>query len=155
MDAFLREHNLISYLVVSCSAQLWGKITLGTVLSQVPINVVFVKKIVYRHEQSAENSLALNLLFSLIVAVQGLVLVFIFAPLGWAQKISHSPEKFIPRLMLLLNTATKNGAKSSRWLSTVFKYNDLYGRLLRGPKIGASVATLYTITYLSFFEVSF
>lgn len=124
------------------------------VFSQIPTNIVFVKKIIYSHKQ--ENSLALNLLFSLIVSVQGLVVGLIFASLGWCQKVYHSPDKFIPRLMLLLTASKKStlAGRNTKWLPLVFKYNDLYGRLLRGPKFALSVGTLNAITYFSSLEVS-
>ena len=146
-ERFLCEHNLVSYMVISCTAQLWGNVVLATVCTQIPINIVFVKKIVTGSEQ--ETPLSLKLLLFIIFAVQLGIFASIFAPLSWCSKVYHSPKKLIHRLML---TTTGSGAW---WWTLRLKYNDFYGRLVHGPKVAITVGPLHAITYLSSMEFLF
>lgn len=143
-ERFLRQHNVIVANVVSCSGQLWGKIVLATVCTQIPINIIFVRKIAFSGE---ETPLTLKLVLFLIFAVQLALFGLIFAPLSWCQKVYHSPKKFIPQFLLLTT--------GSPWRRLRFKYNDLYGRLLRGPKFAISIGPLHAITYFSSLELLF
>ncbi|KAH9403380.1 hypothetical protein TYRP_015265 [Tyrophagus putrescentiae] len=152
VERFLREHNLVCFLVVSRSGQLFGKVILGTICTQIPINVIFVRKMVLGSSEE-ETPFSLRLLLFVFCFAQLLIFAIIFLPLAWCQKVYHSPKKFIPRLMLLSSSASGSGA--SWWWRLRLKYNDLYGRLLRGPKFAISVGELHAVTYFSSMEFLF
>ena len=61
VERFLREHNLVCFLVVSRSGQLFGKVILGTICTQIPINVIFVRKMVLGNSEETPFSLRLLL----------------------------------------------------------------------------------------------
>ena len=149
LERLLREHNLISYLVVSCSDQLWGNVVLATVGTQIPINIVFVKKIVSPGSDQETTPLSLKFLLFIIFAIQMGVFAGIFVPLSWCQSQYHSPKKLVHRLML---STTGSGAW---WWTLRLKYAELYGRLVRGPKVAITVGPLHAITYLSSLEFLF
>ena len=147
LERLLCEHNLISYLVISCSDQLFGKVVLATICTQIPINIVFVKKIVIGSEQ--ETPLSFKFLLFIIFAIQLGVFAGIFVPLSWCQSQYHSPKSLVHRLML---ATTDSGAW---WWTLRLKYNDLYGRLVCGPKVAITVGPLHAITYFSSLEFLF
>lgn len=152
MECFLREHNLIALEVIDCSGQLWGKIIFATICTQIPINIIFVKKLLVA-SLSSENegdvsSPLLHLIYICVFVFQVFIFAVIFVPLGWCQKVYHSPKRFIPRFLLL---STGNGARCWRLR---LKYDDLYGRLMRGPKIALNVGELHDITYMTAAEVT-
>ncbi len=88
LERFLREHNLVTYLVVSCSGELWGKIILATICTQIPINVIFVRKMFVSVSGDDEALSSLRYILFLICFVQLLLFAIIFLPLGWCQKVS-------------------------------------------------------------------
>ncbi len=88
LERFLREHNLVTYLTVSCSMELWGKIILATICTQIPINVIFVRKMFVSVSGDDEALSSLRYILFLICFVQLLLFAIIFLPLGWCQKVS-------------------------------------------------------------------
>lgn len=143
LERFLQEHNFVCYCVVRSSAQFWGKIILAVIWTQIPINIVFLKKIV---SGGKETPLSLKLIFIIFCTVQLCIFTLMFAPLSWCQKVYHSSKKLLPRMMIM---TTGSGPW---WWTLRFKYNDLYGRLMGGPKFAMSVGPLHAITYLSSIE---
>ncbi|KAH9393224.1 hypothetical protein TYRP_022087 [Tyrophagus putrescentiae] len=61
----------------------------------------------------------------LVVAIQLLELVVIFSPMSYTQVVMHRPHK----------------------------YDDLYGRLLSGPKLAITIGPLAEVTYFSTYEL--
>ena len=143
---FLIEHNQICYHVTSGSELLSGKTIFATLCTQIPCNVVLVRAIVFQGQFNTPPWL--QVIMALIVLFQLLLCLAVFLPLSWCHTVYHLPKRFIPQL-LLINCGGRG------WTRIRLKYDDLYGRLTRGPKIGCSVGPLHAITYKTSVEVEF
>mgnify|MGYP007002774456 CR=1 FL=1 len=122
------------------SDRLFGDILLGFLYTQIPVNVIFLRRIILF---SSANP-TLTLVLTIACAVQLAVCAGVLLPFAWCQAIYHSPKRFIFRLQ----AATRGHA----WLATKLNYEDLYGRLIRGPKISLSIGPISEVTYFSVFE---
>ncbi|KAH9390374.1 hypothetical protein TYRP_023125, partial [Tyrophagus putrescentiae] len=144
---FLREHNLVCFHVLSGSLQLWGRLIFGILLTQVPINIVFVKRLFFD-----QTPALLRLVFAIFFVAQVLIYGIIFLPLSYCTKVYHSPKKIIPQLIQHL-TGQNAVAGGRRWtLGNALKLDDLYGRLMNGPRFAVFIGSLQPITYLSSLE---
>ena len=109
----------------------------------------------------------------LVVAIQLLELVVIFSPMSYTQVVMHRPHKVIPRLQAAmmgrememkmkiadkgkrksLTTTTTTTTTTTAWTRLKLKYDDLYGRLLSGPKLAITIGQLAEVTYFSTYEL--
>ena len=142
IDNFLVEHTRLCTTVVETSRTLYGPLIFATVLTMIPSNVIFVRRIFL-----LATPPSLRLIFLLVFVIQSELVLFIFVPLSWCHQVYHCPKRFIPGLLLRIS------AQNSGWMRTKLKYDDLYGRLMSGPKLGLSVGPMHTITYFSSLEV--
>ncbi len=147
---FLKEHNLVCYQVLSGSQQLWSRLIFGVLLTQAPINIVFLRRL---FSERTPNSL--RFLFAIFILVQLAIYGIIFVPLSWCYSVYHSPAKLFPRMLMQMssNLLFFGGRRRQFWLLGKLKYDDLYGRLMRGPRIAVFIGPLHAITYLSSLEV--
>ena len=58
----------------------------------------------------------------------------------------HAPKRFIPKLQLMLRPG-------KAWLFYKLKYDDLYNRLVQGPKMAVSIGPVESVTYQSSLQV--
>lgn len=137
----LREHSLVTYYAISGSEALNGPVLYAFLCTNVPINVYLISRTVLGEQQAWVN-LAV---YWLIVLLQLAALVAVFAPLAWTSSVFHAPKGFIPKLQIM--------TRGRYWLPTKLKYDDLYGRLVRGPKMAISVGSVTAITYFTTMEV--
>lgn len=141
VDRFLEDHNLTCYLVLEGSSRLFGNILLGFLYTQIPMNIIFIRRIVFFTWADP----TLTAILSLVCVIQLEICAAVFLPFAWCQTVYHSPKKFIPCLQVL----TKG---QSAWLVTKMKYDDLLKRLLYGSKISISIGPLAEVTYFSSLE---
>lgn len=138
---YLEQHNRVCYLCVTGSRTLFGSVLLAFLYTNIPVNVNVISQNIL-----GNRSMTDLLLFWIVALFQVTCFVGVFAPLAWAHSVYHSPARFIPGLQLRL--------KDRRWIWLKVKYDDLYNRLLVGPKMGVSIGPLKVVTYMAFVEVS-
>lgn len=148
---FLCRHTSLTTLVVAGSEQFFGKIIFAALCTIIPGNIIFVRTALL-----PDKAPALKLVMATAFLAEAAIVAGIFLPLSYYQKKVHAPKEFIPRLLLMLGEGG-GGGRSQRhpWLTTKLKYEDLYGRLTSGPKLGFSMGSLgECITYFSSFQVN-
>ncbi|KAI2799985.1 hypothetical protein BLOT_012196 [Blomia tropicalis] len=138
----LIEHNLVIYIVISSSRELFGYINYVFLLTNVPINVYILRRNLFEPQKVLDQIILWTL-----ALVQMLSFLIVFIPPSRCTKVYHSPAKFIPTLVPMLRG-------SSCWIKYKMKYEDLYHRLIdNGPKLALTVGPMRAITYLTSLEV--
>ena len=149
----LHEHNRVIYLVTCGVRELFGWVMFVFFLVHIPVNISLIRQNIF-----IQNSKVIELLVLwLIVFLQIFVAGVLFCPLAYSCKVFHSPKKFIPSFQLLTTTAPTimdgNIQMNNGWIFYKMKYDDLYQRLLYGPKFAISIGPVKEITYFSSLEV--
>ncbi|KAJ6219640.1 hypothetical protein RDWZM_005452 [Blomia tropicalis] len=138
----LIEHNLVTYIVISSSRELFGYINYVFLLTNVPINVYILRRNLFEPQKVLDQ-----IILWTIALVQMLSFLIVFIPPSWCTKVYHSPAKFIPTLLPMLRG-------SSCWIKYKMKYEDLYHRLIdNGPKLALTIGPVRAITYMTSLEV--
>ncbi len=147
----LVEHNKVCYLVVRGCIELFGGVLLAFICTHLPVNVFLLR----RNILLSNSSVVGDTIPWVIIYFQLAAAVIVFAPLAWCAEVYHAPKRFIPRLMGVMgrNSSDKH-TKPSRWLLMQMKYDDLYGRLTRGPKIAINIGPVESITFLTALEAT-
>ena len=109
-------------------------------MTMVPVNIYFVRRIIF-----ITNTAVDNMIIWFIVIIVLLLAFLCLTMLSWCCSVYHSPKKYIPKLQQMM--------RGPMWRETKLKFDDLYGRLMRGPKVALSIGPLGDITYLGSFEV--
>ena len=110
--------------------------------TNIPINIYIMRRIVFKRDQPW-----LDVFIAWFVALlQFGGAVAVFLPIAWCNTVYHAPKRFIPRLQFMM-------AAHYRWLPSKLKYDDLYNRLMHGPKITVAIGPVNAITYWAFIEV--
>ncbi len=177
VERHLAEHNTVSYLILAGSERMFGNATAAFVYTnaspvfcsriflkyftylQIPINIFLLARIVFQRHQMWFTLAT----YWTVVAIQLLELVVVFSPVSHAHIVLHKPAKMIPHLqaaMMMVDgcgglTKKKHtkAASMSAWTRLKLKHDDLYGRLLSGPKLTATCGVQFEITYFGFYEV--
>ena len=142
VDDQLHDYNRVTSLVIRGSSGLFGTILYSFLMTNIPINILLLRRNVFENQTMFEKSLAWMVIFLQLIAMF-IVLTF----LSWSCAVCHKPSKFIPILQPMLKDPRK-------WLWYKIKYEDLYMRLVDdGPKIGIAIGPVQTVTYRSSLEV--
>ncbi len=136
-EQFIVDHNLTCYLVVEGSRRLFGNVLLGFLYTQIPMNVLFLRRIVL----FTYTDLTLTVILSIAVFVQLAISANVFLPFAWCCTVYHRPKRFIVKFQGM--------TRGVAWLPTKIKYDNLYGRLIRGPKIAITIGPLAEVTYFT------
>ena len=136
-EQFIADHNLTCYLVVEDSRRLFGNVLLGFLYTQIPMNVLFLRRIVL----FTYTDLTLTVILSIAVFVQLAISANVFLPFAWCCTVYHRPKRFIVKFQGM--------TRGVAWLPTKIKYDNLYGRLIRGPKIAITIGPLAEVTYFT------
>ena len=154
----LHEHNRVIYLMICGSRELFGWVLFAFLFINLPININLIRRNIFTKRLKPIESLILWF----ICFIQIFISFIVLCPLAWCCKVYHTPKKFIPsfQLMTIISsnqqqsiecniTNQKNG-----WLWYKLKYDDLYQRLLYGPKFAISIGPVKEITYFNSLEVN-
>ena len=141
----LAEHNKVCYLVMRGCVELFGSVLLAFICTNLPVNVFLLRRNILLHYSTVSN-----LISWAIVLAQSMAAVVVFAPLAWCAEVYHRPKRWIPKLSMMLMTAA---ADRPKWYLLQMKYDDLYGRLMHGPKIAINIGPVESITFRSALEV--
>ena len=147
----LHEHNRTIFLVISGCRLLFGWVLFAFLLIHIPINVNLIRRCIY-----IQHLTLVELLVIWVIGLaQILITCFVICPLAWAYTVYHSPKKFIPTFQLLSTTTATivGGNGQNGWLWYKLKYDDLYQRLLYGPKFALSIGPVKEVTYFNSLEV--
>ncbi|KAH9391892.1 hypothetical protein TYRP_022391 [Tyrophagus putrescentiae] len=142
----LAEHNKVCYLVMRGCVELFGSVLLAFICTNLPVNVFLLRRNILLHYSTVSN-----LISWAIVLAQSMAAVVVFAPLAWCAEVYHRPKRWIPKLSMMLMTA----ADRPKWYLLQMKYDDLYGRLMHGPKIAINIGPVESITFRSALEFLF
>lgn len=141
-NQLITEHNKVSYLVISGSQQLFSRILLIFVLTNVPSNVYIIWRIIFQRQSFIDL-----LVFWTIVLIQMIATVLVFGPVAYQCKVFHEPTMFL--------SVFQNSLYGRQWFMTKLKLDDFIYRITHGPKISVGIGFLKTVTYKTTLEVSF
>ena len=140
----LTEHNKICNLVLRGGDEVFNRVMLLYFGTQVPINIYFLRQIIFLNFPILERTVIWCII--LFQLASGLIVI---GPLAWCNQIYHKPIKWIPKLQVVIGQGPKGGL----WYK--MKYDDLYNRLIQGPKIALKIGPIKSITYFSALEFVF
>lgn len=139
----LVEHNKICYLVLQSSSEMFATVLLLFICNHLPINVYLLRRIVLIGIEDKID----NAIIWFLIAFQTCAAFIIFAPLAWSSWVHHRPKGFMSKLGFLLS-------KDNRWFVLQMKFDDLFGRLVSGPKVAVSIGNLKPVTTKTALDVS-
>ena len=144
----LNEHNQTTYLLLCSCLTLFGKILFAFLLTNIPVNIYFIRRNLLENPQLIER-VCLWIAWLLQIGICCMIII----PAAWCNRVAHSPKDFITNFQLLTTKINNNGNHAGGWIMYKLKYEDLYQRLLYGPKLALTIGTVKPITYLSSCEV--
>lgn len=142
IDQMIRKHNKICYLVVRGSEDLFGSVMFVFLLTNVPINVYIFWRIIFQ-----KRTLIDMFVYWIVILLQVGAAITVFSPLAYSCGVYHSPKKFL--------LVIQKHLQGKQWVQRKLKIDDLYFRLIQGPKLAVSIGFLRAVTYLATLEVSF
>ena len=119
---------------------MYGRIVFAYILTNIPISIYYVRRLFFVDQPFIEALTEL-----IILGIEIISDMVIFGPMAWCCQVYHSPKKFIPKLQLML--------RGHRCIPLKLKLDDLYNRLVRGPKMATTIGPMHPITYSSTVEV--
>ena len=141
IDRHLVEHNKVCYYILYGSIAIFGNVMYAFLWTNIPINIILLRRNLFIQNQAVMDFYLIWLIWLCQLAA---AMVF-FIPLSWDHAVYHSPKKIIVKLQAMM--------AGSRWMFTKLKYDDLYNRLISGPKLGVMIGPIDCITYWSSLQV--
>lgn len=142
LTPLLAEHNRVCFLIFCSSNKMFSRVLLTFFLTNVPINVYFLKRIIFQKQKIVDL-----LLYWFIVLLQIGAAFTVLFPLSSMCKIVHLPKKFLFNLQCCLS--------GRQWLWYKLKIEDLNYTLFHRPKISVGIGFIKAVTFKAVFEVRF
>src|SRR5699024_2066514 len=134
-------HLVTSYLVDG-GEKLFGALMFAFVLTNLPINIYLLRKIMFTPTGMLPY---IRLLYYLLFLVHTAIFALLMLPISWASTRLHEPKRWLSKAQLV-NT-------HSKLLWHRLKVDDLFGRLVSGPKISIYMGPSNPITFKTTLEV--
>lgn len=144
---FMVGHTKASYLFSTGGVKLFSFIMWAFLITNTPINIYCIRRLVF-----IEQPLLVDVIVWFIFSLQFCACLVVMGPLARGCQILHQPSAWIPRLQLMITHADKG--QQLNWMLLKFKYNDLFFRLLFGPKYAICFGPTNPITYMTALEVN-
>ena len=144
---FLGEHHRLSVDLLKGNQELWSSETALFLFTNSLPNVYLCTRLLLDQLTPVER-----LTFGLIFSGQTMATLIIFFPLATFPWALH--HLMIKRILFDVQGQMKKGSRKCALLLCKLKVDDLFGRLLRGPKIGCTAGPLGVVTYHSVTEVN-
>ncbi len=142
IEQSLKQHHLVCYLSLAGNHQVFGRITLWFLITNMPLNIHCIAQLVL-----TKNGIYETIIFSLIIFYQLMSSVVVFQPSAWCSVQLHQPSKMMPRMI---------GQMSGRkWMLYKLKVDDLFFRLTWGSRVAAQIGPISQMTYQATLEVPF
>jgi len=130
----------IYVLAINASNVLFGGTIFACILTTIPINIYYIRRTFFAVQPCIQKVAE-----SIVIVIQIISYLIIFTPFAWCCAVYHSPKTFIPKLQSMLH--------GNQWIIFKLKLNDIFDRLVRGPKIAINIGPTKEITYATSLEV--
>lgn len=157
---FLVGHCWASYLFTTGGVKLFSAIMWAFLATNTPINIYCLQRLVFY-----KQPFFVTVIVWFIICLQICALCVVLGPLARCCQLLHRPTKWIARFQLMTsetlsdqfgnssNRITSGQKQKRQWTMLKFKFNDLFFRLLFGPKYAICIGPTSPITYMTAVEV--
>lgn len=143
LEQFISEHTMICYHILRGNENIWNKILLSFLCTNLPSNIYFFIRLFLM------NGGRLPLIDSLAIGCvffgQTCIVVIVLVLLAQQSKALHRFHRYVPAIQQLISGRAKVALK--------LQYDDLLQRLTRGARYGVTIGPFWVITYETIFQV--
>lgn len=139
LEHFFTEHSRVCIDVLKGNSELWSRVALAFLCTMLPPNVYLLLTITFERLQSFEAVVIWTVLVGQSIAT-GLVLW----PMASFVSVVHNSSRYL---------VTVQAAIGPHFLSHKLKYDNLFGRLLRGPQYGVTIGPFHSVNFETIFTV--
>lgn len=141
LDIVLHEHTHILAITSFAFKTVWEKAIFINLIIIVPLNALALSTLWFVKLSKRET-----IIMCLLISVSFSMIIFPMLKMAKQNKTLHKIGNYLPVIVPEIN---------SRWqLLLKLKYEQLYHRLMFGPKYGPSIFTIGAVTYDTIFKVS-
>lgn len=139
LEHFFTEHSRVCIDVLKGNRELWSRVALSFLCTMLPPNVYLLLTITFERLQPFEAVVITTVLVGQSIAT-GLVLW----PMASFVSVVHNSARYLVAVQMAIGP---------HFLSHKLKYDDLFGRLVRGPLYGVTIGPFHSVNFETIFKV--
>lgn len=133
LDHFFREHSRVCIDVLKGNRELWSRVALSFLCTMLPPNVYLLTRITFERLETFEATIIWTILIGQTIAT-----CLVLYPMASFCSVIHSSAKYLVGVQVAIGP---------NYLSHKLKYDNLFGRLLRGPQYGDTIGPLKAVNF--------